>query len=170
MVALMLVMHTNANMQRTLLVPCDPSRTAVLSMATAVCSRAVPFTRPPTPFENDRETFTDSHWRNSCEYTLRLAVSLASCVTPFAEDPYLPLEHAAALSLVVHLTERCRDFDKGGKGAELEGAQGLPTGLHSSLKYCTKKNGLGKSASEVSGAAWPIEERVSYMVGVALWR
>lgn len=108
--------------------------------------------------------FTDSHWKNSCEYVLRVAVSLASCVTPFAEDPYLPLEHAEALSLVVRLTEHCRGLDKkcgssdaprgGGGGVavgagENEAMLGLPTGLHSSLKYCTKKNGLGKATSEV---------------------
>lgn len=115
------------------------------------------------PLENDRETFTDSHWRNSCEYTLRLAVSLASCVAPFAEDAYLPLEHAEALSLVVRLSERCREVDKGG-----ERAKGLPAGLHSSLKYCTKKNGLGKSASEVreGGRRLPVEERAESLAGV----
>lgn len=116
--------------------------------------------RDLSPFGNDRETFTDSHWRNSCEYTLRLAVSLASCVAPFAEDPYLPPEHAKALSLVVRFTERCREFDKGGEGAKRGRAQGLPAGLHSSLKYCVKKNGLGKSASEVRRTATPSEERV----------
>eukprot|EP00752_Nemacystus_decipiens_P004033 g3692.t1 len=102
-----------------------------------------------------RETFTDTHWRNSCEYALRLAVSLASCVAPFAEDPYLPLEHAEALSLVVRLTEQCREFDKSGKGVKREGLRGLPAGLHSSLKYCTKKNGLGRSASEVARDTLP---------------
>ena len=114
---------------------------------------------------------------------LRLAISLANCVTPFAEDPYLPLEHAEALSLVVRLTERCRSYDKSGQGAKRRGAQGLPFGLHSSLKYCTKKNGLGKSASEVRGTAVPIDERVDSSVMeclspleesracmVALWR
>lgn len=144
-------------------------------MADQKCSRYVTgLDLPPCcyrdlpSFENDRETFTDSHWRNSCEYTLRLAVSLASCVTPFAEDPCLPLEHAEALALVVRLSERCRDFDKGGEGAKRRGVQGLPAGLHSSLKYCTKKNGLGKTASEVRGTAVSTEERVESLVEVGV--
>eukprot|EP00903_Cladosiphon_okamuranus_P006600 g6447.t1 len=117
-----------------------------------------------------RETFTDSNWRSSCDYTLRLAVSLASCVVPFAQDPYLPLEHAEALSLVVRLTERCRDLDESGESAKREGVQGLPTGLHSSLKYCTKKNGLGKSAGEVARDTLPsfgcIRERAAIIRGI----
>ena len=94
-----------------------------------------------------------------------MAVSLASCVAPFADNPYLPLEHAEALSLVVRLTERSRVLDKGGGrrfdgpvggeggggAAAAAGGVGLPSGLHSSLKYCTKKNGLGKAAAEVKG-------------------
>lgn len=68
---------------------------------------------------------------------------------PFAESPHLPLEHAEALSMVTRLTERCRKLDKdeADAGPDLEG---LPVGLHSSLKYCTKKNGLGRAAAEVS--------------------
>ncbi|CAM9469288.1 unnamed protein product, partial [Laminaria digitata] len=48
-----------------------------------------------------REPFTDSVWLRSCEQLVRVAVSLASCVKPFADNPHLPLEHAEALSLVV---------------------------------------------------------------------
>lgn len=94
---------------------------------------------------------------------IRVAVSLASCVAPFSEDTHLPLEHAEALSLVVRLAEHCRELDgslaaNGGAGtgagakagAVGEGAPAVPVGLHSSLKYCIKKNGLGRAAGEVS--------------------
>lgn len=85
---------------------------------------------------------------------------------PFADNPYLPLEHAEALSLVIRLTERSRVLDKGGKagaggGGRGEGKEGeeevreVPRGLHSSLKYCTKKNGLGRAAAEVRGDGAP---------------
>lgn len=72
--------------------------------------------------------------------------------------------------MVVRLTERCRDFDKGGEAAKREGVQGLPTGLHSSLKYCTKKNGLGKSVAEVRGMAVPIDELVYRSCSLRGWR
>lgn len=100
-----------------------------------------------------RDTFTDSHWRNSCEYVIRVAVSLASCVAPFSEDPHLPLEHSEALSLVVRLAERCRELD-GGLAANGGAGAGAGAGLHSSLKYCIKKNGLGRAAGEVSERAF----------------
>lgn len=51
--------------------------------------------------------------------------------------------------MVARLTEQCRELDKNGAGAGLD-REGLPAGLHSSLKYCTKKNGLGRAANEVS--------------------
>lgn len=42
----------------------------------------------------------------------------------------------------------------GGKEGEEE-VRGVPRGLHSSLKYCTKKNGLGRAAAEVRGNGVP---------------
>ena len=95
-----------------------------------------------------------------------MAGSLASSVPSFSDSPHLPAEHGGALSLVVHLTERCRrvkengsgsnlhrgeDQNRGGSGGEVP-VDGLPTGLHPSLKFCTKKNGLGKAAAEVRPA------------------
>lgn len=60
--------------------------------------------------------------------------------------------------MVTRLTKRCRELDKGGvinegSGREAGGEEflGVPAGLGSSLKYCTKKNGLGKAAAEVNG-------------------
>ncbi|CAM9888920.1 unnamed protein product [Ectocarpus sp. 6 AP-2014] len=124
-----------------------------------------------------REPFTDSNWRNSCEYVLRVAVSLASCVEPFAETPYLPLEHAEALSMVTRLSKRCRELDKGGvinegSGKKAGGGEflGVPAGLGSSLKYCIKKNGLGKAAGEVARDILPsydcTRERAAAIRGV----
>lgn len=73
-----------------------------------------------------------------------LAVALANDVTPFEEQPHLPLEHAAALSLVGRLSERCRESGKEG------GQSGVPVDLYSSLKYSTKKNGVARAAADVS--------------------
>ncbi|CAM9187780.1 unnamed protein product [Scytosiphon promiscuus] len=116
-----------------------------------------------------REVFEDVDWRNSCEYVLRIAVSLASCVEPFAESPRLPLEHAEALSLVTRLTERCKELDKKCSDVSLD-REGLPAGLHSSLKYCTKKNGLGRAAGEVARDVLPsygcMRERAAAIRGV----
>lgn len=77
--------------------------------------------------------------------TLRnIAVTLADSAIPFDEYPYLPMQHAAALSLVGRLMERCRGSGKGEAGRA-----GVPTGLYSSLKYSTKKNGVGRVAADV---------------------
>lgn len=62
---------------------------------------------------------------------------------PFDEHPYLPMQHAAALSLVGRLSELC-------KGAGKEERDGVPTELFSCLKYSTKKNGVARAAADVS--------------------
>lgn len=60
---------------------------------------------------------------------------------PVPEDPYLPLQHAAALSLVGRLGERARGLRAGEEGA--------PVDLSSCLKFSTKKNGVAGAATEV---------------------
>ena len=94
-------------------------------------------------FWDDRQPFTDEAWTKSSEQLQTLAVSLAECVMPFDKHPYLPIQHAAALSLVGRLSELCR-------GAGKEERDGVPTELFSCLKYSIKKNGVARAAADVS--------------------
>ncbi|CAM9778016.1 unnamed protein product [Ectocarpus fasciculatus] len=91
--------------------------------------------------------FSDGAWENSQEYLKSIVVELASCVLPFSEDPYLPLQHAAALLLVARLSERAR-------GAR-PGEEGAPVDMYSSLKYSTKKNGVARAAAQVAQGLVP---------------
>ncbi|CAM9485102.1 unnamed protein product [Ectocarpus sp. 6 AP-2014] len=91
--------------------------------------------------------FADGAWENSQEYLRSIVVELASCVLPFSEDPYLPLQHAAALMLVARLSERAR-------GARA-GEEGAPADMYSSLKYSTKKNGVARAAAQVAQGLVP---------------
>lgn len=66
--------------------------------------------------------------------------------------------------MVVRLTEKCRTSksingrDSGVREEKGEGGRGFPTGLASSLKYCTRKNGLGRAAAEVRSRLWYLAE------------
>lgn len=87
-----------------------------------------------------------------CEHLKEAAVHLAgSSNVAFQDSPRLPLPHASALALVVRLSERCRAADggDGGGGGGDAFSRGVPTGLRSCIKYCVKKNGLGRAAGEV---------------------
>ncbi|CAM9474243.1 unnamed protein product, partial [Laminaria digitata] len=98
--------------------------------------------------ELTRQPFTDEAWTKSSEQLQTLAVSLAECVMPFDDNPYLPMQHAAALSLVGRLSELCR-------GAGKEEREGVPTEMFSCLKYSTKKNGVARAAADVADGFCP---------------
>ncbi|CAM9985288.1 unnamed protein product, partial [Hapterophycus canaliculatus] len=107
--------------------------------------------------------FADEAWEKSQELLRSILIELASYgALSVPEDPYLPLQHAAALSLVGRLGERARGLRPGEEGA--------PVDLSSCLKYSTKKNGVSGAATEVAQGILPkfesAQERLTVIRGV----
>lgn len=73
-----------------------------------------------------------------------MCVELAEYHVPFPDEPCLPMPHAAAMSFVDRLNERCRRADAG--EAQIAG---VPIGLHSSLKFSIKRNGVTRVMADV---------------------
>lgn len=93
---------------------------------------------------NYRKPFSDEAWETSADLLTTVCVELAGYIVPFSDEPCLPMPHAAAISFVDRLNERCRRADVG----EAQKA-GVPIGLHSSLKFSIKRNGVARVMADV---------------------